>query len=160
MIRQVIILFLLLVYMSACSQSSQKSEGISNSVNQKNDSVSINQDETTGPLINFELQFKDLGEVEQNSRLTYEYEFTNTGSEALIITNVRTSCSCSVASYSKTPIAIGNSDIIILKLDTKILGQFTKSIAVYSNAINHFADDIGQSRVILKIKWVVTEEIK
>ncbi len=115
-------------------------------------------DSTKGPAIEFKIKFMDLGEVVQTSHLVYEYEFTNTGNEALIITNVRTSCSCSVASYTKTPIAKGESDNISVKLDTKILGQFNKTIAVYSNAINHFADDIGQSRVILKIKWTVLED--
>jgi hypothetical protein len=166
MIRQLIIFSLLLTFIGACSQNPQKGEGISNSVIQKSDSVNIiqkkdsvniNQEKANGPKINFELNFKDLGEVLQGSDLSYKFEFSNPGTEELIITNVRTSCHCTVASYPKTPIGKGESESVLVDLDTKTVGEFTKTVAVYSNALNHYADDVGQSRVLLKIKWAVAK---
>ena len=159
MIRQVVILLFILTFMGACSQNPQKGEGISNSTNQKIDSVILNQDETKGPQIKFELQFKDLGEVLQGSDLSYKFEFSNTGTEELIITNVRTTCHCTIASYPKTPIGKGESESVVVDLDTKTVGEFTKTVAVYSNALNHFADDVDQSRVLLKIKWAVADTL-
>lgn len=150
----IIIVFFMIPWKTVLAQNTNE---ILSNTEQNGDIVKTDTVKLKGPAIVFETIFKDLGEVVQTSHLVYEYEFTNTGNEALIITNVRTSCSCSVASYTKTPIAKGESDKINVKLDTKILGQFNKTIAVYSNAINHFADDIGQSRIILKIKWTVVE---
>ena len=115
-------------------------------------------DSTKGPAIEFEINYKDLGEVKKGTELTYKYEFSNSGSEALIIDNVRTNCHCTIASCPKTPLVPGATNYIDLELDTKMLGQFTKTVAVYSNALNHYAEDIGQSRVILKIKWTVLED--
>lgn len=154
MIRQFVIVFLLLAFISGCSQNGKETSG---QENQKIDSVKVIQDETKGALITFKIHHKNLGKVLQGSDLSYKYEFSNTGTEELIITNVRTTCHCTVASYPKTPILAGKSDIVVVDLDTKTVGEFTKTVAVYSNATNHFAEDVNQSRVLLKIEWAVVE---
>ncbi len=156
MLRQFILFILLLTFISACSQNGKE---VSNTVNQKKDSVKVSQEKTKGPLIKFETEYKIIGNVLQGSELSYKFEFTNTGDEPLIISNVRTSCHCTVASYTKTPILPGKSDIVKLDLDTEMLGQFTKDIVVYSNALNGYAEEIDQARALLKIRWVVVEEI-
>lgn len=156
MLRQFILFILLLTFISACSQNAKE---ISNTGNQKNDTSNVNQEETKGPLITFITDYKIIGEVLHGSDLSYKFEFTNTGDEPLIIANVRTSCHCTVASYTKTPILPGKSDNITVDLDTEMLGQFTKDIVVYSNALNGYAEEIDQARALLKIRWVVIEEI-
>jgi len=98
--------------------------------------------------------------VSINTSLTFDVFYTNTGKEPLIISNVRTSCSCTVASFSKTPLLPGKTDKIVLKLDTSKAGLFIKSVAIYSNAFNHYDESIQSSRVVFKIKWVVTENQK
>ena len=95
--------------------------------------------------------------VNINTPLTFDVFYTNTGTEPLIISNARTSCSCTVASFSKTPLLSGNTDKIVLKLDTSKPGLFIKSVAIYSNASNHYDESIQSSRIVFKIKWVVTE---
>ncbi|MCF6367108.1 MAG: DUF1573 domain-containing protein [Bacteroidales bacterium] len=90
---------------------------------------------------NAEMTFKestdfDYGKIKQNSDGTHEFEFKNTGADPLIITNVKSSCGCTVPTYPKEPVAKGKKAIISVKYDTKRIGTFHKTITVYSNAKN------------------------
>ena len=102
---------------------------------------------------NAEMTFKeditfDYGKIKQNSDGTHEFEFKNTGKGPLIITNVKSSCGCTVPTYPKEPIKKGKTERIHVKYDTKRVGTFRKTITVYSNAKN--------SPVILRIKGEVS----
>ncbi|MGV6828674.1 MAG: DUF1573 domain-containing protein [Flavobacteriales bacterium] len=85
-------------------------------------------------IINFDKDVIDYGIIKQNSNGTRIFTFTNMGSEPLIITKVKTSCGCTVPTYSKEPILPGQKGQIKIKYDTKRLGAFSKTITVSSNA--------------------------
>ncbi len=95
-------------------------------------------------IIKFETEIINYGTVEQYSDGTKVFTFINEGDAPLTITNVKTSCGCTVPSYSKTPILPGETGEINIKYDTKRLGNFTKTITVMSNA--------QEGNKILKIK--------
>nr|WP_321225217.1 DUF1573 domain-containing protein [uncultured Psychroserpens sp.] len=90
--------------------------------------------ETKVAIIKFKTEVVDYGTIAQNSDGTRLFTFTNTGDAPLLITNVKTSCGCTVPSYSKTPILPGQTGELNIKYDTKRLGSFTKTITVTSNA--------------------------
>ena len=85
-------------------------------------------------IIKFKTEIVDYGTITQNSDGTRLFSFTNTGDAPLLITKVKTSCGCTVPSYSKDPIMPGASGELSIKYDTKRLGAFTKTITVTSNA--------------------------
>ena len=85
-------------------------------------------------VIKFKTEIIDYGTVMQNSDGTRLFSFTNTGNAPLLITKVKTTCGCTVPSYSKAPIMPGESGELNIKYDTKRLGAFTKTITVTSNA--------------------------
>ena len=89
----------------------------------------------------------DYGTITQNSNGLKIFSFTNTGNAPLIISEVKTSCGCTVPAYSKEAILPGDDGQIKIKYDTKRTGSFTKTITVLSNAV--------QSRKTLKIKGTV-----
>ncbi len=93
-----------------------------------------------------------------NTPLNFNVFYKNIGEEPLIISKVRTSCSCTVASYSTAPLLKGETDKIVLKLDTGKPGTFIKSVAIYSNASNAYDETINSSRIVFKIKWVVVNK--
>ena len=76
----------------------------------------------------------DFGEIEYNSDGVHDFIFKNSGRYNLIITNVTSSCGCTVPVYPRKPIEKGNTDTIRVKYDTKRKGVFSKSVKVYSNA--------------------------
>ncbi len=114
--------------------------------------------EMDGARISFPNTSYDAGNVLSKSVLTYDFVFTNDGNEPLLISKVRSSCSCTVASYPKTPILPGETGKVKLDLDTQGHGTFNKIVAVYSNAVNNYDDSMGTSRVVLRIKWTVIKK--
>ena len=86
--------------------------------------------------IDFEKNNHDYGELDFGSDGVCEFKFTNTGKEPLMLTNVKSSCGCTVPEWPKEPIGRGESASIKVRYDTHRVGTFSKSITVYSNASN------------------------
>lgn len=94
----------------------------------------------------------DYGKVyKDNDNGIRTFEFTNTGDAPLIITNVQSTCGCTVPSKPKEPIMPGKSDKIEIKYNMAT-GPIRKSITVESNAVN-----VDGGKVHLKIKGEVLE---
>ncbi len=85
-------------------------------------------------IITFDMETMDYGTIAQNSDGLRTFIFTNKGNAPLIISNVKSSCGCTVPSFSKTPIMAGEKGEITVKYDTKRVGAFSKTITVTSNA--------------------------
>ncbi len=69
-----------------------------------------------------ELEY-DFGTIMEGDKATYEYAFTNTGDEPLIISNAKGSCGCTVPQWPKEPIAPGASSSIKVQFDSKGKGK-------------------------------------
>lgn len=85
-------------------------------------------------IFNFEEETIDYGIVQQNDNGLRTFKFTNKGSAPIVISNVKTTCGCTVPYYSKTPILPGESSMINIKYATNRIGKFSKSITIISNA--------------------------
>ena len=85
-------------------------------------------------IIAFNESVMDYGTIAQGSNGTRTFTFVNKGNAPLIISEVKTSCGCTVPSYSKTPILPGQEGTLQINYDTKRLGSFSKTITVISNA--------------------------
>src|SRR6476659_7210491 len=91
----------------------------------------------------------DLGKIPQGKPVTVKFEFTNKGKEAVIISNVSTSCGCTVADYSKKPIGVNEKSTITATYNAAGLGAFTKAVTV------SFANNETK---VLNIKGTVVKE--
>lgn len=108
----------------------------------------------TGPKIEFKAENNtiDYGTVVKGvDSGVRSFEFTNTGDEPLVITNVRSSCGCTIPSKPAAPIMPGKSDKIEVKYNMG-LGPISKTITVESNAKN-----IQNGTIQLYIKGKVVE---
>ena len=76
----------------------------------------------------------DLGVVLWKHPATATFTIKNEGDKPLVISNVTTSCGCTDAEWTKTPIAPGATGKITSTFDAKALGRFQKSVGVYCNA--------------------------
>ncbi|RIA10595.1 uncharacterized protein DUF1573 [Flavobacteriaceae bacterium MAR_2010_72] len=85
-------------------------------------------------VLSFETEEIDYGTINQNDNGVKTFKFTNTGAAPIVITHVKTSCGCTVPTYSKTPILAGETGEIEIKYDTNRIGAFTKTITIVSNA--------------------------
>ncbi|GAB5400609.1 MAG: DUF1573 domain-containing protein [Aureisphaera sp.] len=84
--------------------------------------------------IEFKQETVDYGQIAKGSDGVRSFEFTNTGNEPLIISDVKSSCGCTVPEKPKDPVQPGESSVIKVKYDTKRVGKIRKTITVYSNA--------------------------
>ncbi|MEE4197482.1 MAG: DUF1573 domain-containing protein [Bacteroidales bacterium] len=96
--------------------------------------INTNQDSKDLPEIYFEKTTHDFGKIEYQGDGTCEFTFKNTGNEPLLLTNVRASCGCTTPTWPKEPLKKGEKGTITVKYNTRIIGNFTKTIRVYSNA--------------------------
>ena len=81
----------------------------------------------------FEKETHDFGKIPQNEAISYEFTFTNVGTEPIIINEVKPSCGCSVAEFTKTPVKPGDSGKIKVTYDAKVKQPFTKNFTIRSN---------------------------
>lgn len=89
-----------------------------------------------GAKIEFNKEVHDFGEVKFAGDGSCTFEFKNTGNVPLILSSVKGSCSCTVPSWPKEPIAPGETGVIRVKYDTKRPGAINKSVTINSNAVN------------------------
>lgn len=85
--------------------------------------------------LEFEKMVHDFGDVPSGKdTLWTEFKFKNTGSEALSISDVRTSCDCTLAEWPKEAIQPGKSAVIKggFKIEGKD-GRFEKQIIIFGN---------------------------
>ena len=100
---------------------------------QKNVAPSEKQN-TNGPVMSFETSVLDFGKIEHKSDGNRAFVLTNTGNAPLIISNAKGSCGCTVPTWSRDPLAPGQSTEIGVKYDTKRIGKFTKTITLTTNS--------------------------
>ena len=86
------------------------------------------------PVISFEKDFHDFGKLISGEQVTYSFKFKNTGKSLLIISNVSTSCGCTVSAFPKQPIKPGEGASIDVSFDSEGRhGLQTKTITVFTN---------------------------
>lgn len=90
----------------------------------------------TGAAIEWEVKTHDFGDIPEGEKVEYTYEFTNTGSEPLIITNVQVTCGCTTPKgWPRDPIKPGGRGEIPIQFNsTGKLGRQNKVITIISNA--------------------------
>ncbi|RLD56996.1 MAG: hypothetical protein DRJ05_10410 [Bacteroidetes bacterium] len=115
----------------------------------KQAAVPVQNNNPNAPDVVFNKTVHDYGTLEQHGDGKCEFKFTNEGNEPLILSNVRSSCGCTVPTWPREPILPGQSGVIKIKYDTKRIGTINKSIYVTSNA--------KVSKVTLKIKGKINK---
>ena len=102
--------------------------------------------------ITFDKTIINYGTIDKGANGVRDFVFTNTGNAPLIISNVKSTCGCTIPKKPEKPILPGKSDKIQVKYDTKRIGFIRKSISVTSNASN--------PTVVLKITGQVIADTK
>jgi len=129
------ILFLVIttVIFAACSSKTGTNNNSSGSATDSN-SVNGKVDKDAMPILTFEEDSHDFGKIKAGERVTYAFRFKNTGKSVLVISNVSTSCGCTVSSYPKQPIKPGEGSTIDISFNSEGKHGFqSKTITIYSN---------------------------
>ena len=106
---------------------------------------------STTAEITFEKLSHDYGTVTMDASGLTDFKFKNTGTEPLILSNVITTCGCTVPEWPKEPILPGKTGTIKVNYTkTNIIGNISKQVTVISNAKN--------GNIVLSLKGVVVEK--
>ena len=100
------------------------------------------------PILKVDSIFK-FGQIDKNSEGIGNLKFYNTGKSPLIITNITSTCGCTVPSWPKEPVLPGDSGLVQVKYDTRRVGTINKQITIASNACD--------TNVIVRISGNVLE---
>lgn len=76
----------------------------------------------------------DFGDIKKGDKVQHDYEITNTGTNPLIISEVKPGCGCTAPDYTKEPIMPGKKGKITLSFDSSSFENNVEKFAdVYAN---------------------------
>jgi hypothetical protein len=118
-----------LIAVSACNNSNSKSQATT-------DSVAVNIDPSSAPVIKFEKESYEFGKIKQGEKVTYDFKFVNTGKSPLIIKDAHATCGCTVPEVSKDPIPAGATGNVKVTFDSAGKeGLQDKVVTIVANTI-------------------------
>lgn len=122
-----------MISLLSCKQSGSNSDIPADVVNNPN-SASGKSGPDALPVLTFEKDFHDFGNLRSGEKVTYSFKFKNTGKSMLVISSVTTSCGCTVSDYPKQPIKPGDQGTVDVSFDSaRRRGIQNKTITVFSN---------------------------
>lgn len=112
---------------------------------QNNKALALNSSENSNVgIFQFDSETVDYGTIQQNANGKRSFTFKNTGNAPIIISKVKGSCGCAVATKPNQPIMPGETAEIGVKYATNRVGNFNKSITITSNA--------SETKKVIRIK--------
>ena len=115
-----------------------------------NNPVSASGDNSVNqlPIISFDKEIHDFGKIIQGEKVSYNFRFTNTGKSDLVISQVTSSCGCTITKFPKVAIKPGEKEKITVTFDSEgRKGVQNKVITVASNC--------QPNKTILRVKAMV-----
>lgn len=86
------------------------------------------------PVLEFDKSEHDFGEIESKTAVETVFKYKNTGEAPLVITNIKSSCGCTVPKdWSREPLAPGAEGEFTVKFNGSGANKVTKSITVTAN---------------------------
>ena len=123
-----------MIVLWGCNTQSSVEEKENTTVTSSLPNESLGSDDM--PKIYFKENEHDFGEITAGEVLTYAYKFSNTGGADLIISNVLTSCGCTVSEFPKEPIKPGGTGFIKLTFDSRgRSGYQNKTATIETNTL-------------------------
>jgi len=82
------------------------------------------------------ITFHDYGSIIYGANGKVDFTFTNKGTKPLVVSEVKSSCGCTIPNWTKEPVAPGQKGTISIEYNTTLPGVFNKTVEVISNANN------------------------
>lgn len=110
-------------------------EDASTKVNEENVESAAERDAQAGdfPEMSFDETEHDFGTINQGENVEHVFTFTNTGDAPLVISDAKSSCGCTVPSFTREPIAPGETGEMLVKFNGSGKNQVMKTVTVNAN---------------------------
>ena len=144
--RSIIFLVVIAGILTSCGNN--REGGISTDVVNNPVSASGDNSAVLLPIISFDKKIHDFGKIIQGEKVSYNFRFTNTGKSDLVISQVTSSCGCTVTKFPKGAVKPGEKEKIMVTFDSeRRKGVQSKAITVASNC--------QPNKTILRVKAMV-----
>lgn len=100
------------------------------------------------PVMAFSEAEFDFGTIDQGTNVEHVFKFTNNGDAPLVIVDAKSSCGCTVPTFSKESIAPGAEGELLVKFNGSGKNQVSKTVTITANT--------QAGKETLKIKAFVT----
>jgi hypothetical protein len=110
-------------------------EKAADSVIETNVTAAADRDEKAGeyPVMTFEEKQYDFGELTQGTPVEHIFKFKNTGKSNLVIVDAKSSCGCTVPTYTDKPVAPGETGELLVKFNGSGKNQVSKTVTITTN---------------------------
>ncbi len=126
----VLLLFSLILILAGCNNDPSKKINKDNLKKAQQEMAQMNK----FPKMSFNTEQIDFGRHKEGAILDTVFVFTNTGDAPLIISNVRSSCGCTIPQWPKHPIQPGETGKIKVRFNSHHKkGHNIKTITIYDN---------------------------
>lgn len=132
---KLLILAFAALYLTGCRGGSDSGTSPAAGQVTKPEPTVVKQSNSRLPVLEFEETSHDFGLMVQGERLTYKFRCTNTGGADAIISDVTSTCGCTIPSWTKQPIRPGEKGEVevILNSGGKPAGFISKTVNVLAN---------------------------
>jgi len=91
-------------------------------------------EKTRMPKLEFEQTHHDFGKLIQGEKVSFTFKFKNMGNATAVISAVNPGCNCTVAQFTQTPVAPGESGSVTVNFNSETKkGLVSSSIVVQAN---------------------------
>jgi hypothetical protein len=87
-------------------------------------------------VVKFAKNEHDFGKIEQGKPVTHIFEFTNTGTDPIVLGNVSASCGCTTPEWTREPVMPGKKGNVKATFNAGVMGPFNKTVTIPSNGEN------------------------
>lgn len=104
-------------------------------VKSENVAVAAERDANAGdfPVISFDKTEHDFGTIQDGTPVETTFKYTNTGNSMLVVSNIKSTCGCTVPSNWTKEVAPGATGEFSVKFNGKGNGKVTKSVTMTTN---------------------------
>ena len=86
------------------------------------------------PIMTFEHETWDFGVLTDGEVVEHEFSFKNTGTKALLISDVQASCGCTIPKWPREPISPGQESVIKVSFNsTGKHENINKDVTIFAN---------------------------
>lgn len=107
-----------------------------------------NSDEAKFPVMEFAATEHDFGTIDQGTNVEHLFKFKNTGNAPLVVVDAKSSCGCTVPTWSRESIPPGGEGEMLVKFNGSGQNQVSKTVTITANTRN--------GKELIKIKAFVT----
>lgn len=110
-------------------------EDAASKIKTENIAVAAERDANAGdfPVISLDKKEHDFGTIENGTPVETIFKYTNTGNSMLVVSNIKSTCGCTVPSNWTKEVAPGETGEFSVKFNGKGNGKVTKSITMTTN---------------------------